>query len=224
MSQSVLLVCLGLLGAECEMPPLRWLNKELAQSPWARRARCWRTGKKMQLAKDPHRSRPRCSACFEHRTATRELFDATESCLLSMPFICVLCCVRPDYIPCRNLPQWRRLAKLALATQEYCQAEGLGFNMSTAQWDVDADELGDDLLVLLCALVELKANYKIRLSYSRCRESVRRLVSGSLAANMARILRAPSTVMPLFSPLRCICQELSDDICWPTQVGRNRQH
>ena len=198
------------------MPPLRWLNKELAQSPLTRTARCWRTGKKMQLAKDPDRvvfgSLPRCSACFEHRIATKYLFEAAEGCILSMPFICVLCCVRPDYIPCRNLPQWRRLAKLALATREYCQADNLEFTMSTEQWDVDADELGDDLLTLLRALADLRTNYKIRLSYSECRARVRSLVSGKFAANMARILRAPATVMPLYSPLRCICQELAEDI------------
>ena len=91
--------------------------------------------------------------------------------------------------------------------------------MSIAHWDVDADELGDDLLVLMRALVEFKAKYEIRGSYSRCQANVRRLVKRSMAGTMARILQAPNTVMPLYSPLRCICHELMAEIGWPVEVA-----
>ena len=194
------------------MPPMLWLNKELAQSAWAKKAHCWRTGKKLRLNKATGHCLPKCTACVAHRGATWRLFDMAERCLQSMPFICVLCCVRPDYIPSRRLPQWRQLVLFAQATQNYCQAESLEFSMTIAHWDVDADELGDDLLVLLRALIELKANYTVRRSYSRCQETVRKLVNRTMAGTMARILQAPRTVMPLYSHLRCICQELSADI------------
>ena len=161
MSQSALLICLELIGADCEMAPMLWLSRELAQSARTKKALCWRTGKTLRLTKDSSHCLPICVACVAHKDAVWRLSKAAERCLRSMPFICVLCCVRQDYIPSRRLPQWRPLLQLAQATQNYCQAENLEFNMSIAHWDVDADELGDDLLGLMRALVEFKAQYEI---------------------------------------------------------------
>ena len=224
MAQSVVLIYLELIGADCEVPPMPWLSRELAQSTRAKKAQCWRTGKTLQLTKDPSQCLPKCSACITHRAAVRRLFDAAESCLRSMPFVCVLCCTRSDGIPSRQLPQWRRLVQLAHATQSYCQEESLGFNMSKAHWDVDADELGDDLLALLRALRELKANYEVRRSFGSCQQTVRNLVQRRMAGAMARIRHAPTTVMPLYSHLRCICHDFTVPSTMPTATEHGTSH
>ena len=124
-----------------------------------------------------------------------------------MPFICEACCVRQDGVPFREMPKWRRLQQLAKAMHDYCHAAEIEFHMCVEHWDVDADELGDDLLVLIQALSDLQANYEVPRSYHIYQTKLRTWASCHMVGQLARVVEAPSTVLPLYMHRRCVCYE-----------------